>query len=209
MTQTPRTLFMALLATLALLAAPALASAEYLVPEGNSAVTQYTEGFPTGGGEKKTEGSKHVTPGKAIGAGNAKKLEQHSPEGAAVAEVAAETAPVPVATPESTSTPESGGDQQPSSGKGSKQGKPAQKQGKQHEDQPQGSDQEEGAAAAPAAGDGPSGSSGAGEVLGAATGTSSGAIGLLLPLIILAAIAWGLYYAWRQRQQPPPAPSQP
>jgi hypothetical protein len=199
MTQTPRTLFTALLATLALLAAPALASAEYLVPDGNSAVTQYTEGFPTGGGEKKTEGSKHVTPAKAIGAGNAKKLEQHGAEGAAVAEVAAETAPAAVPAPESSTT--SG---QPQAD-GKKQAKPAQQKTK---DQQQGEQDDEAAAAPVSSGEGPSGSSGAGEVLGAATGASSGSVGLLLPLAILAAIAWALFYLWRQRRQPPAAPSQ-
>ena len=201
---TPRTLSISLLALLALLALPAVAAAEYLVPEGNSAVTQYTEGFPTGGGEKKTEGSKHVTPGKAIGAGNAKKLQQQGPERAAVAQVAAETAPAAVPVPEASPAPK------PHHGDKGQQSKPAkQGQGGKH---PQQNDSKQGdEATAPAAtGGGPGGSSGAGEVLGAATGASSGSVGLLLPLAILAAIAWGLFYFWRQRRRPStPEPSQP
>ena len=200
---TPRTLSITVLATLALLALPNLAAAEYLVPEGNSAVTQYTEGFPTGGGEKKAEGSKHVTPGKAIGAGNAKKLQQDGPEGAAVAEVAAETAPPAAPAPESTPADESHGD-----GKQTKSAK--QTQGGQNGKQ-QGSKQggEEAAAAPASGGAGPSGSSGAGAVLGAATGASSGSVGLLLPLAILATVAWGLIFFWRRdRRSSPPAASQ-
>lgn len=204
MIRSSRTLFTVLLAALALLAAPGLARAEYLVPEGNSAVTQYTEGFPTGGGEKKAEGSKGVKPGRAIGAGNAKKLEQHSPEGKAVAEVAAETAPAPAPTSEAAEPAPQHAKEQ-----GQKQSSQQQKQstGKEQGDEKRSED-----ATAPVAsgGEGPSGSSGAGEVLGAATGLSSGSIGLLLPLIVLAAIVWGLYYAWRQRQRhSPPEPSRP
>ena len=201
---TPRTLSITLLAALALLALPSAAAAEYLVPEGNSAVTQYTEGFPTGGGEKKTEGSKHVTPGKAIGAGNAKKLQQHGPEGAAVAEVAAETAPPAVPAPESTPAPA------PTSPGGAKQAKSAKhSQGGQHSQQGSKQGEETIAAVAATSGGGPSGSSGAGEVLGAATGASSGSVGLLLPLAILGAIAWGLIFFWRQRRRPStPAASQ-
>jgi hypothetical protein len=209
---TPRTLAIALLAALALLAVPAAAMAEYLVPEGNSAVTQYTEGFPTGGGEKKTEGSKHVTPNKAIGASNVKKLKQQGADGAAVAEVAAETAPVDVPATAPTS---GGGEGQAQQGEGKDHGKAQHAQGGQKDEKPQQQNDsrqgDESAAAVPPAqgGDGPSGSSGAGEVLGAATGASSGSIGLLLPLAIAAAVVWGLIFLWRRRQPSTPAATQP
>ncbi len=201
MTTRLRTISIAIAATLALLALPGSALAEYLVPEGNSAVTQYTEGFPTGGGEKKagTTGGKKATPAKTIGAANAKKLEQHGSEGAEVAEVAAETAPE--AAPETTES--SGGGQQ-----SDPKPKPH-KTGKQHKPPADESKTEEEAGTATLVpsqgGDGPSGSSGLGEVLGAATGSSSGSLGLLLPLTIIAAIAWGIAYFLRQRKRPEPA----
>jgi hypothetical protein len=212
MTMRQRTIPIAIAATVALLALPGSAMAEYLVPEGNSAVTQYTEGFPTGGGEKKTEGSgnKGATPAKTIGAANAKKLEDHGPEGAAVAEVAAETAPEAGAA-----TPESSNHQQNSQPKHQQKQAKDGKQGKGSKDKPadSGGKQEEGQTATPVtsqSGDGPSGSSGIGETLAAATGSSSGGLGLLLPLVILAAIAWGIAFFVRQRKRPDSAaPVQP
>ena len=49
----------------------------------------------------------------------------------------------------------------------------------------------------------PDGSSGLGAVLGQATGSSdSGQLGLLLPLIVLATIAWSVAYLVRRRRQP-------
>jgi len=212
MTMRQRTIPIAIAATLALLALPGSAMAEYLVPEGNSAVTQYTEGFPTGGGEKKAEGSgkKAATPAKAIGAANAKKLEDHGPEGAAVAEVAAETAPEAAAeTPESSAHKQSGQPKhQQKHSQGAKQGK-----GSKGKPADNGGTQEENATAAPVTsqgGNGPSGSSGIGETLAAATGSSSGGLGLLLPLVIVAAIGWGIASFLRQRKRPGPAtPAQP
>lgn len=198
-TSVSRTASITLTAILAALFVPATAGAEYLVPEGNSAVTQYTEGFPTAGGEKKTEGNKQpVTTRQAIGAGNAKKLEKHGPDGAAAAELAAETAP-----PQATS---------PSSDAGSgeqadrPQGKNHAKGGKPDNDPPAKRDSDTGetentSSTAPVSGgDGPEGSSGLGEVLGAATGSSSGSLGLLLPLVIVAALAWGTAFLWRHRR---------
>jgi hypothetical protein len=47
----------------------------------------------------------------------------------------------------------------------------------------------------------PSGSSGLGEVIAEATGSSSsGGLGMLLPLAIAGAIAWSLAFLWRQRR---------
>jgi hypothetical protein len=190
-----RTILIASAAIVAALVLPTSALAEYLVPEGNSAVNQYTEGFPTAGGEKGSDSGKEkepVKPGKTIGANNAKKLQDMGPEGAAVAEVAAETAPPNVTVPN-----------EPSGNQGT--AKPG-KQGSGSKDKPNnGGGTEEEAASAPPAGNGSSGSdgsSGLGEVVSAATGSDSGHLGVLLPLAILAAIAWALAFAWRQRKRP-------
>ena len=173
MNKTSRTIPIAIATVLAALPLPASALAEYLVPEGNSAVTQYTEGFPTGGGEKKAGGSdgKKATPAQTIGAKNAKKLEDHSPEGAEVAEVAAETAPEAVVPSESSSN--SGG--QEGNGKShaqKQQGGDGKKPAKDKRQNDAKQDEAESAAPPPTSGgDGPSGSSGLGEVLAAATGS--------------------------------------
>src|SRR5215213_1661199 len=107
-----------LAACVALLALPAAASAEYLIPDGNSAVNQYTEGIPTGGGEKSAKGAgeKEVKPAQTIGAKNTKKLEEKGQEGRELAEVAAETAPPDVVVEDE---PEPSGD----GGNGQKAGK--------------------------------------------------------------------------------------
>jgi len=79
-----------------LLAAPATAApaAEFLIPEDNSAVNQYTEGFPTGGGDRDADDpDRAAKPGKTIGAAATNRLRQAGPEGEAAALVAAETAP--------------------------------------------------------------------------------------------------------------------
>ena len=51
----------------------------------------------------------------------------------------------------------------------------------------------------------PSGSSGLGEVIGQATGSSSGELGLLLPLLIIAVVIWSAAYLRRQRRDHPAA----
>jgi len=56
-------------------------------------------------------------------------------------------------------------------------------------------------------GNGPSGSGGVGEIASAATGGTDGGVGLLLPLVIVAAIAWGIFYAWRRRDSDQAAPT--
>lgn len=196
------TILLALATSVALLALPAAASAEFFIPDGNSAVNQYTEGVPSGGGEKSTKGAgeKPVKPGKAIGAENTKKLEQAGgQEGREVAEVAAETAP-----PEIVAVEDQAGDEQNG---GKSQGKSA-GNGKDAQGPNEGEDDGNGEATAvvtPASGDGPSGSGGVGEIVSAATGGSAGGIGLLLPLVIIAAVAWGIFYAWRKRDSDPAA----
>lgn len=183
-----------------------------VVPPGNSAATQYTETFPTSHGaadvNKEIDGSE-IRPSKVIGSHNAKKLESKGADGKAVAEITAATAPVRVepevvsSTPEqrSTEAPDESEDEKPadrqaaaggggghSGGSGGGGGKPATP------------------AAAPPAQDPTltvepsSGSSGLGQVLGEATGSSSGQLGLLLPLLIVGTVAWSFNYAWRQRR---------
>jgi hypothetical protein len=196
MTSIMRTLAIALGATLALSLAPPLAAAEYLVPEGNSAVSQYTEGVPTAGGEKgKKPGTeqKPVTPAKTIGAQNAKKLQEQGPEGEAAAELAAETAP-PSSAPERSgaATGHKGPKHAPAREEGHPEGGESTSEGRSTPPPTEPGDT------------GSGGSSGLGSVLAAATGSESGNLGVLLPLAILAAIAWGVGYALKQRKRPAP-----
>lgn len=194
------------------LALPAVAAAEAIVPPGNSAAAQYTEAFPTSGGEKETgEGKKaKPTPNQTLGGRNARNLESKGAEGKAVADFAAETAPTPVATPVEQSgggggTAGAGDAKEAGDAKG--QAEKADKADKAD----RGSGDDEGKSAAGAGGGSggsggaasqPSGSSGLGEVLGQATGSSSsGKLGLLLPLIIVGAVAWSLFFLWRQKQR--------
>jgi hypothetical protein len=71
------------------------------VPPGNSAATQYTEQFPTAGGNAKSNagingggGGSAKPPSKVLGHENAQKLESKGPVGTEVAKLAAESAPV-------------------------------------------------------------------------------------------------------------------
>jgi hypothetical protein len=64
-----------------------------VLPPGNSAANQYTEAYPTGGGNQPAGRGGRQTPAGALGKENARKLEGMGPEGAAAAQLAAETAP--------------------------------------------------------------------------------------------------------------------
>ncbi len=176
---------------LAGLALPAPALAEYYVPPGNSAATQYTESLPSAGGEsaKKGGGGGVASPEKSLGARNAEKLDAQGPAGEATAEVAAETAP-----PESLVQADSGSGKPSGSRKGGSTGK------------------QEGAQKQSGAGGGskenvhvnqPSGSSAIGELVSQATGSADdGNLGLWLPIVILAAIAGSIAYRLRPRHDP-------
>jgi hypothetical protein len=194
-----------LLTAIALFAIPASAHAEYLIPPGNSAATQYTEAVPTAGGPKATDPSRHgkgQSPSKVLGDQNAKKLNQQGPEGRAAAEVAAETAPGAVAPAGDGSTPQASGHSgsQPQANGGNSSGGNGQTGGAPSGN---GSGRPAATTATLASQQIPDGSSGLGEVLGQATGSSdSGQLGLLLPLIVLAAIAWSVAYVLRRRRQP-------
>lgn len=172
-----------LLATIATLALPSSALAAYLVPPGNSAATQYTEAYPTAGGNREAGGGgeRDRSPSEVLGSRNADKLYDQGPDGRAAAAVAAATAP--------SGTAPNGGAANPSGS------------------DPNGARSQPGSGAD---GDGVStdrsnGSSGIGEVIGQATGSSSsGGLGLLLPLALLATAAWALAFLWRQRRRPAP-----
>lgn len=194
-----------LAATIAIFALPTAAQAEYLIPPGNSAATQYTEAVPTAGGPKATDPANHgkgQSPSKVLGGKNAQKLNQQGPEGRAAAEVAAETAPGAVAQTGGSApseTPGAGGSQPQANGGDSGGGKdrgggtPSSN----------GSGHQTATTATLASQQLPDGSSGLGEVLGQATGSSdSGQLGLLLPLIVLATLAWSVAYVVRRRRQP-------
>jgi hypothetical protein len=194
-----------LAATIAIFAIPNAAQAEYLVPPGNSAATQYTEAVPTAGGPKASNNPKHggtKSPKQVLGSGNAKKLDAQGPEGRAAAEVAAATAPGAVAqTGDGTRAAPAGraGAQPQANGGDSGGGK-----GQADDSLPgNGSGSQTAATATLASQQLPDGSSGLAEVLGQATGSSdSGQLGLLLPLIVLATIAWSVVYVVRRRRQP-------
>jgi hypothetical protein len=199
----PKLRLILLLAVAVLACAAPSAAAEAIVPPGNSAATQYTETFPTSGGERDDDGHKGgAVPGKTLGAKNAHRLESKGAEGKAVAKIAAETAPASGSTTSGAASGEAGG------GGG---GTDAGGQGGTHS--PSGRNEDGARTHARGGGSGgaakdagapahPSGSSGLGEVLGQATGSSdSGTLGLLLPLIIFGAVAFSAFYLWRQRQR--------
>lgn len=203
------------------LALPAGAAAQN-VPPGNSAAAQYTETFPTSKGEENAQGpKKHVNPNSVIGSTKTKKLEEQGPEGAAVAEFTAETAPTTSGGgEESSGGPSSGnsnGGGQKSNGgasgggggnggggsKGSGGGEPSETGG----GAPAGTGTGGGSGGGNGSGggtsgggSGPSGSSAVGEVASQATGVSSGALGLWLPIAIVAVLAWAAFYLWQRRQ---------
>jgi len=187
-----RTAIGPILAAIAL-ATPATAfgAEEGVVPPDNSAVNQYTETFPTAGGDKDTDKSGKRNASKTLGRDNARQLAQQGKEGRAVAEVAAETAPAdtgPRSEPDTAGAGAGGGssgDDGSSGGTagGSSGGKPAK------------------AAGAAGGAKEADGSSGLGEVLSQASGSSdSGGMGLWLPLLILAVLVASIAYLLHQRR---------
>lgn len=201
------------------LALPAGAAAQN-VPPGNSAAAQYTETFPTSKGEENAQGpKKHVNPNTVIGSTKTKQLQEQGPEGAAVAEFTAETAPTSSGGGEESSGGAStgkreGGGQQGSGGasgggNGNGNGGGNGSRGSGGGERSAGG----GAAAGISGGNGgtgngggtgtassgPSGSSAVGEVASQATGVSSGALGLWLPIAIVAVLAWAAFYLWQRR----------
>jgi hypothetical protein len=162
----------AALAALFVVALPtAGAAAESRVPPGVSGANQYSETLPGPGGNDRTGGGSGKTPAQAVGKENAAKLEALGPEGEAAAELAAETAP-------------EGGKAGGGHGGAASNG---------------------GASGSSGSGSGTAGSSGLDQVLGQVTGTGgsesgSNGIGLLLPLLIAAAIVAAAAYALNRRR---------
>lgn len=179
---------------------PSVAAAETVVPPGNSAATQYTETFPTPGGNAEvnssinggggSSGGGKRSPKKVLGSETANQLESHGEEGQAVAELATESAPETEET--------SGGGGAGKSG-GSNGGGRAGKAGLSGNRVVAGGAQTLPSGTALAA-ETPQGSSGFSEVLSHATGSSSGEMGIFLPLVLLAVPLCALLYAWRRRQ---------
>lgn len=183
---------------IALLALPATAAANPVVPPENSAATQYTEAIPTGGGQKdagKAGNRNKRSPSSVLGSHKAKKLESEGRTGREVAEVVAETAPSPTPEPE----PATASKPKPQSA-GERKSEAAGAGGSNQKGDPPGGASQAAPPAEPL--DAPAGSSGLSEVLAQATGSSAtGELGGLLPLILLATIVWALAYMWRQRQR--------
>jgi hypothetical protein len=176
-----------LVTAIATIGASPAADAEYLVPPSNSAATQYTESIPTAGGRRDAERGNSLgggSPREVLGSRNAQRLEAAGPAGRAAAELAAATAPQPAASGDAPATDGPG-----ASGKPSRAGGGGEAPGS--------------GAKGAAASDEPSGSSGFSETVSQALGSpSSGELGLLLPLLIVGALCWSLWYALRQRRRP-------
>jgi hypothetical protein len=185
----------ALAAVAALLTLPSAALAgEYFIPEGNSAVTQYTESIPSAGGEKGGH-DKHASADNTIGSKNAKKLEAAGPEGHAAAQVAVETAPV--ATPPSNPAPAPAHTRHHRSG-GASGSKPGGGSGSGPSGKAHASPQEPKTTAKSTAP-----GSVTGEIAAKALGGDSpGQFGILLPLILLAALVGAIAYRMKHRGEP-------
>ncbi len=188
-------LSLAAIAISAFFATPVAAATveEAVVPPSNSAATQYTETFPTSGGNKKTDQKpSHRSPAKVLGTRNTQKLEKQGPEGKAAAEAAAATAPTTISTPQPAHGPFTQGKGSERSGNGSGGASIP----------PHGSGAASGGETARPPASEPTGSSGIGAAIGQATGISSAdQSGPLLPLVILATVLWALAYLRRQRRQ--------
>ncbi len=174
----------------AIAALPSVATAQTVIPPGNSAVNQYTQTYPTAGGNAPARGRGGRSPAKVLGARNAHRLDAMGPQGRAAAALAAATAPISTTTAAGGASGGSAGE-----GRGGGRAKGARHGGAAGHGSigGGGSGSESG---------GPGGSSGFNQILGQATGSSSsGQMGLLLPLAIVAAVLWSLVYLWRQRRR--------
>lgn len=166
----------------AIVVASPAAAAEYYVPPGNSAATQYTEAFPAAGGNRNAEredASRRRSPSRVLGERSARRLEARGPEGRSVAELVVATSP-----PEG----DAGEAESPAA---TQRDEPAEER-----------ERELGSVGTAPQGGGPSGSSGLAEVLAQTFGASpAGGAGTLLPLALLATIAWSVAYLWRRQRK--------
>jgi hypothetical protein len=88
--------------TTAVLAISATGAGAAVVPPGNSAANQYTEAFPTAGGQAtpgKAKRGTALTPSQVLGRANASRLEDEGSAGVVLAQVTAETAPAGARSP--------------------------------------------------------------------------------------------------------------
>jgi hypothetical protein len=177
----------------ALLAPPAAIGAP-IVPPGNSAVNQYTQTIPTSRGNKEVRQKGHRSPSKTLGKNASQKLQKQGRDGREAAELAA------AGTPAGAAGGGSGSGGGGSAGNGGANGSNGFPQG----GGAQGGAGSQGlgtAGATKAVADADDGKSGFSQVIGEVTGTSSsGDLGLLLPLAILAAAVWCGAYFWRHRR---------
>lgn len=195
------------------IAFPSGAAAATVVPPGNSAATQYTEAIPTAGGNAVSEGTslggRAKSPEQVLGHHATKALKEQGQAGQEVAEVAAETAPAAATTGGGEGIERStGGPGQQAGSEGGSRSPSDRHAGGPHQSAgggaggngPGGSGGNSSGQAENLAGAG-GGSSGLGQVVGQATAGSSGHLGLLLPLILLGALAWAVLITWRRRGQ--------
>jgi hypothetical protein len=179
----------------AFLTMPTVATAETVVPPGNSAATQYTETFPTTGGNAEVNttihgggGSRHGggrSPEKVLGSSTAHQLEAHGEEGDTVATLATEAAPEASGSGRKAAGAGSGGQ---ANGGGGSSAPVHVRTGPSLDAQA------------------PGGSSGLSEVFSHATGSSSGEMGIFLPLVLLLTPLCALAYAWRRWHRDQAAP---
>lgn len=183
------------------LVVPAHSSADYYVPPENSAANQYTESFPGAGGEKGGKG-KDATPADTLGSRNAKRLEQHGPDGKAAAELAAETAPSQPPTGDAT---EGSGDTPGTADGGTSTGAGTGGSGSGGAAGTNGGSNSSGTGTVDnvAKVDQPQGSSAVGHVVGQATGVGDGNVGIWLPLAIVLTLIGSIAYVARTRQPRP------
>lgn len=207
----------------ALTAIPSQAVAENIVPPGNSAATQYTETFPTAGGNAAIKnssigGGEKRSPDKVLGHSTTKKLEEHGNEGRAVVELASEGAPAPSSSTGGGHGGGSGGSGgsagsggQPTSGGGGGGGSPGHasagggnggngSSAAGSHTAGNGAQQSTAIPAASAATAQVSGDSGPSAILAQATGSSGGTMGIFLPLLLILALAWAVAYSWRRQR---------
>jgi hypothetical protein len=194
----PHTLSMVAIVALLSMPASAAAAEEAVVPPSNSAAAQYTEAFPTSGGDKKTDqAAHHRSPLKVLGSQKTRKLEEQGQAGREAAEVAAATAPNSIATPPAGGNPSDDGDGSETAGSNGANGKGDGGAGSQQRAADTAGRVE---TATPASDE--TGSSGIGSTIGQATGLSTaGSSGVLLPLMIVATVLWSLAYLRRQRRR--------
>lgn len=189
----------AVFALMASLTCAGAAGAEPYIPPGNSAATQYTEAIPTAGGNVEVNadiGDVKRSATKALGAKTVRALAAEGDEGAAVAALAAGNGAGAGPASEGGGGDAGSDPADRSVAAGAGRAGPG-------EDRPRGGSPESGAGGGGAAGDQVDGSSGIGEVVSQATFSSSGEMGVFLPLVLLAALIWALLFAWRRRERPP------